>query len=90
MRGLGVPVIFDDTHTLRLPGGFGTAFSGQRQFGVPLVGAGLAAGCDGLFLEFRPDPDRAPSDGPTVLSPDAPPSLLADVSAIAPTLAQPA
>lgn len=89
MRGLGVPVIFDDTHSLRLPGGSGTAFSGQRPFGVPLVGAALAAGCDGLFLEVHPDPDRIPSGGSTMLSLDALPSLLAEVSAIARTLAQP-
>jgi 2-dehydro-3-deoxyphosphooctonate aldolase (KDO 8-P synthase) len=89
MRGLGVPVIFDGTHGVQLPGGAGTASSGQREFVAPLVRAAVAAGCDGLFLEVHPDPDRAPSDGSTMLPLDALPSLLAEVTAIARALARP-
>ena len=89
MRGLGVPVIFDGTHSVQLPGGFGTASGGQREFVAPLVRAAVAAGCDGLFLEVHPDPDRAPSDGSTMLPLDALPSLLAEVTAIARALARP-
>jgi len=76
MRGLGVPVIFDGTHSVQLPGGAGTASSGQREFVAPLVRAAVAAGCDGLFLEVHPDPDRAPSDGPNMVSLEALPPLL--------------
>ncbi len=76
MRGLGVPVIFDGTHSVQLPGGAGTASSGQREFIAPLVRAAVAAGCDGLFLEVHPDPDRAPSDGPNMVSLEALPPLL--------------
>src|SRR5574341_2599897 len=82
MRRLGVPVIFDATHSVQLPGGAGTASSGQREFVAPLTRAAVAAGCDGLFLEVHPDPDRAPSDGPNMLPLDALPSLLAEVMAI--------
>ncbi len=89
MRGLGVPVIFDGTHSVQLPGGSGTASAGQREFVAPLVRAAVAAGCDGLFLEVHPDPDRAPSDGSTMLPLDALPSLLAEVTAIARALARP-
>ncbi|MBI2002627.1 MAG: 3-deoxy-8-phosphooctulonate synthase [candidate division NC10 bacterium] len=89
MRGLGVPVIFDGTHSVQLPGGAGTASSGQREFVAPLVRAAVAAGCDGLFLEVHPDPDRAPSDGSTMLPLDALPPLLAEVTAIARALARP-
>ncbi len=76
MRGLGVPVIFDGTHSVQLPGGSGTASSGQREFVAPLVRAAVAAGCDGLFLEVHPDPDRAPSDGPNMVPLEALPPLL--------------
>jgi 2-dehydro-3-deoxyphosphooctonate aldolase (KDO 8-P synthase) len=82
MRRLGVPVIFDATHSVQLPGGAGTASSGQREFVAPLTRAAVAAGCDGLFLEVHPDPDRAPSDGPNMLPLDALRSLLAEVMAI--------
>jgi 2-dehydro-3-deoxyphosphooctonate aldolase (KDO 8-P synthase) len=30
-----------------------------------LARAAVAAGCDGLFMEVHPEPDRALSDGPT-------------------------
>ncbi len=89
MRGLGVPVIFDATHSVQLPGGAGAASSGQREFVAPLARAAVAAGCDGLFLEVHPDPDRAPSDGPNMLPLDALPSLLAEVTAIQRALGRP-
>jgi 2-dehydro-3-deoxyphosphooctonate aldolase (KDO 8-P synthase) len=89
MRELGVPVIFDGTHSVQLPGGAGSASGGQREFVAPLVRAAVAAGCDGLFLEVHPAPDRAPSDGPTMLALDRLPSLLAEVAAIARALAAP-
>ncbi|HYL81658.1 MAG TPA: 3-deoxy-8-phosphooctulonate synthase, partial [Candidatus Acidoferrum sp.] len=88
MRSLGVPVIFDGTHSVQLPGGAGTRSSGQREFVAPLVRAAVAVGCDGLFLEVHPDPDRAPSDGPNMLSLDALPEILADVTAISRALAR--
>lgn len=88
MRSLGVPVVFDGTHSVQLPGGAGTRSSGQREFVAPLVRAAVAAGCDGLFLEVHPDPDRAPSDGPNMLCLDALPAILADVTAISRALAR--
>ncbi len=56
--------------------------SNVHEFVAPLVRAALAAGCDGLFLEVHPDPDRASSDGPTMLPLNALPSLLTEVTAI--------
>jgi 2-dehydro-3-deoxyphosphooctonate aldolase (KDO 8-P synthase) len=88
MRGLGVPVLFDATHSVQLPGGAGTASSGQREFIPPLARAAVAAGCDGLFLEVHPDPDRAPSDGPSMLPLDRLPALLTEVAAIQRALAR--
>lgn len=61
------PVIFDATHSVQLPGGAGTASSGERRFIAPLARAAVAAGVDGVFLEVHPDPDRALSDGPNSL-----------------------
>ena len=89
MHNLGVPVIFDATHSVQLPGGGGTVSSGQREFVAPLARAAVAAGCDGLFLEIHPEPDRAPSDGPNMLPLNALPSLLAEVTAIQRALGRP-
>ena len=90
LRGLGFPVVFDGTHSVQHPGGAGTRSAGQREFVAPLVRAAAAVGCDGLFLEVHPDPDRAPSDGPSMLPLDALPAVLADVTAISRALAHPA
>jgi 2-dehydro-3-deoxyphosphooctonate aldolase (KDO 8-P synthase) len=67
MRSFGVPVVFDATHSVQLPGGAGSASSGQRQFVPYLARAAVATGCDALFMEIHPDPDYAPSDGPNML-----------------------
>jgi 2-dehydro-3-deoxyphosphooctonate aldolase (KDO 8-P synthase) len=63
-----VPVIFDGTHSVQLPGGAGGSSSGQRQFIAPLVRAAAAVGVDGLFLETHPEPAKALSDGANSLS----------------------
>ncbi len=76
LRSFGCPVIFDATHSVQLPGGAGTASSGQREFVAPLARAAVAVGVDGLFLEVHPDPDRAPSDGPNMIPLEALPPLL--------------
>jgi 2-dehydro-3-deoxyphosphooctonate aldolase (KDO 8-P synthase) len=61
------PVVFDATHSVQLPGGAGTASSGEREYVATLARAAMAAGVDGIFLEIHPDPDRALSDGPNSL-----------------------
>lgn len=76
LRGFGCPVVFDATHSVQLPGGAGTASSGQREFVAPLARAAVAVGVDGIFLEVHPDPDRAPSDGPNMIPLEALPALL--------------
>lgn len=65
MQRLGVPVIFDATHSVQLPGGSTTG--GQREMVSTLARAATAVGCDGLFFETHPEPDRALSDGPNML-----------------------
>lgn len=68
MRELGVPVIFDGTHSVQLPGGQGNSSGGQREFVEPLALAAASVGIDGLFIEVHPNPDKALSDGPNSLN----------------------
>jgi 2-dehydro-3-deoxyphosphooctonate aldolase (KDO 8-P synthase) len=79
MGSFGVPVVFDATHSVQLPGAAGTASSGQREFVPPLARAAVATGCDALFMEIHPDPDHAPSDGPNMLRLDDLAALLAQI-----------
>ena len=65
MQALGCPVIYDCTHSVQLPGGSKTG--GQRDMIPTLARAAVAAGCDGVFMETHPDPDKALSDGPNML-----------------------
>jgi len=83
MRSLGVPVIFDGTHSVQQPGGLGERSGGQREFVPHLCRAATAVGVDGLFLEVHDEPDKALSDGPNMLSLSSLPSLLRDLLAIA-------
>ena len=67
MRLLGVPVIFDATHSVQLPGGQGASSGGDRDLAPILARAAAAAGIDGLFLEVHDNPDAAPCDGPNMI-----------------------
>lgn len=82
MRQLGVPVVFDATHSVQLPGGLGHASGGQRQFAAPLARAAAAIGIDALFTEVHPTPDKALSDGPNCVDFKAIEQLLTQVKAI--------
>lgn len=71
MQALGAPVTIDATHAVQLPGAdprtTGASTGGRRE-GVPVIArAAVAAGADGVFLEFHPEPDRALCDGPSCL-----------------------
>ncbi|HQN19741.1 MAG TPA: 3-deoxy-8-phosphooctulonate synthase, partial [Syntrophobacteraceae bacterium] len=79
MAELGLPVVFDATHSVQLPGGEGTSSGGQRQFVAPLARAAVAAGAHGVFLEMHEDPDRARCDGPNSLPLSEVPELLEDL-----------
>ena len=67
MRSLGVPVVFDATHSVQEPGGLGSATGGNRAMVEPLARAAIAMGVDGLFFETHPTPDTSPSDGPNMV-----------------------
>ncbi|HEV8674164.1 MAG TPA: 3-deoxy-8-phosphooctulonate synthase [Methylomirabilota bacterium] len=82
MRGFGTPVVFDATHAVQLPGGEGTRSGGERRYVAGLARAAVAFGVDALFMEVHEDPDRAPSDGATMLPLAELPRLLDEVQAI--------
>lgn len=67
MRGFGVPVVFDVTHSLQLPGGLGDATGGQSEFIEFLARAGVACRVDAVFMEVHDCPEKALSDGPNAL-----------------------
>jgi len=67
MAKSGYPVVFDATHSLQQPGGMGDKSGGQREFVEHLARAAIAVGVAALFMETHPDPDNAPSDGPTMI-----------------------
>lgn len=67
MREFGVPVVFDVTHSLQLPGGLGHATGGQSEYIEPLARAGVACGVDAVFMEVHDNPAKALSDGPNAL-----------------------
>jgi len=64
MREFGWPVVFDATHSVQMPGGGqgGRFTGGDRRMALVLARSAVAAGCDGIFLETHPNPDRALSD----------------------------
>ena len=79
VRGLGVPVVFDVTHSLQLPGAGDGVTAGQAEFIEPLARAGVGAGVDGIFLEVHEDPAKARSDAQNALRLDKLEALLADL-----------
>jgi 2-dehydro-3-deoxyphosphooctonate aldolase (KDO 8-P synthase) len=77
----GIPVIYDITHSLQLPGG-GAESGGLRRYAEPLARAAIAAGADGVFLEIHPDPEHALSDSAVQLDPERAERLLASLLAV--------
>lgn len=70
MKAIGVPVTFDVTHALQLPGAGGAggeAAGGRRTDALNLALAGVSQGLAGLFLECHPRPDEARCDGMSAL-----------------------
>jgi 2-dehydro-3-deoxyphosphooctonate aldolase (KDO 8-P synthase) len=78
----GYPVVFDATHSVQQPGGMGDKSGGQREFIEYLARAAIAVGVAALFIETHPDPDNAPSDGPSMVPLSQMPSLLKQLVAI--------
>jgi 2-dehydro-3-deoxyphosphooctonate aldolase (KDO 8-P synthase) len=88
MRALGVPVVFDATHSVQEPGGLGSATGGNREMVEPLALAAAAVGIDGLFFETHPEPDKSPSDGPNMVPLDRAEKFLTRVLKVRETVEQ--
>jgi len=84
MKSFGAPVVFDATHSVQLPGGSTTG--GQREMVPPLARAAVAVGCDAVFMETHPDPDKALSDGPNMVKLDSLGVLLRQLTTLRETI----
>jgi 2-dehydro-3-deoxyphosphooctonate aldolase (KDO 8-P synthase) len=82
MRELDVPVVFDATHCVQIPGGQGSTTGGNREYVPVLARAAAAVGMDALFMEVHPDPDHAMSDGPNMIRLDNLEQMLKQVKEI--------
>ena len=82
IRALGVPVVYDITHSMQKPGGEGKQTGGTPQFARPLARAAAAAGADGFFMEVHDNPPAALSDRTTQIRPEAARAIIEDVLAI--------
>jgi 2-dehydro-3-deoxyphosphooctonate aldolase (KDO 8-P synthase) len=82
MRRSGYPVVLDATHSVQLPGGGKNQSGGQPEFIFPIARAGVAAGCDALFIETHPNPAKALSDSASQLKLSLLEELLKQVKAI--------
>lgn len=67
MRSLGVPVIYDATHSVQMPGGGGDKSSGSGYLAPSMLRAAIAVGVEGVFIETHEDPGKALSDGPNMI-----------------------
>ena len=80
------PVILDVTHSLQQPNQSSGVTGGLPEMIETMARAGVAAGCDGIFIETHFDPQSAKSDGANMLHIDKIESLLKDLVAIKKTM----
>jgi 2-dehydro-3-deoxyphosphooctonate aldolase (KDO 8-P synthase) len=82
LRDLGVPVVYDGTHSVQAPGGMGSKSGGAGHLAPAMMRAAMAVGVEGVFLETHDRPAKALSDGPNSIPVKELPALLADLRAI--------
>ena len=82
MAAIGVPICFDATHSVQLPGAGTGRSGGEREFIATLARAAVAVGVDALFLEVHDNPDKALCDGPNQLHLEQLPVLLDSLLAL--------
>jgi 2-dehydro-3-deoxyphosphooctonate aldolase (KDO 8-P synthase) len=76
MAAIGVPICFDATHSVQLPGAGQGRSGGEREFIATLARAAVAVGVDALFLEVHDNPESALCDGPNQIRLEDLPALL--------------
>lgn len=86
MRKNGCPVILDATHSLQQPNQPHGVTGGRPDLIETIARAGIATGCDGLFIETHPTPATAKSDGANMLPLDQIGRLLENLTAIRQTV----
>lgn len=62
MRETNFPIIYDATHSIQIPSGYGNHSGGNRAYVFPLMRAALTIGVAGIFAEVHPNPPKAISD----------------------------
>jgi 2-dehydro-3-deoxyphosphooctonate aldolase (KDO 8-P synthase) len=67
MQKFGYPVVLDVTHSLQQPNQNSGVTGGTPELIETIAKAGVAVGCDGIFLETHPNPAIAKSDGANML-----------------------
>lgn len=86
MQNMDVPVVLDITHSLQQPNQSSGVTGGKPELIETVAKAGIAAGCDGIFLETHFDPANAKSDGANMLHLDHLQELLTKLAAIRRTI----
>ena len=81
MRSIGVPVIFDATHSTQRPS-IGVESSGDSSLAIPLARGAAAVGIDGLFFETHPNPQGALSDKATQIPLEGAGAMIEQVLAV--------
>lgn len=76
MQRNGCPVILDVTHSLQQPNQTVGVTGGRPDMIETVARAGIAVGCDGIFIETHQNPAEAKSDGANMLRLDLLPELL--------------
>lgn len=70
MREFNYPIVFDATHSVQRPGGFGNSSSGNSEYAPFLMNGALAVGVDAIFAEIHPNPKEALCDGANMINLD--------------------
>ncbi len=86
MQKMNVPVVLDITHSLQQPNQSSGVTGGKPELISTIARAGIATGCDGIFIETHFDPASARSDGANMLHLDYLDHLLKQLSAIRETI----
>lgn len=76
MQQFDCPVILDVTHSLQQPNQTAGVTGGRPEMIETVARAGIAVGCDGIFIETHQNPAVAKSDGANMLRLDLLPELL--------------
>ncbi len=67
MKKTSLPIIFDATHSVQIPGGKGKSSGGQLEFVNLLAKAAVTSSIAAVFMETHENPKNAPSDGPCMI-----------------------